>query len=305
MAALIYYISLPFIYLLSILPFRILYLLSDALYFILYHCIGYRKEVVYQNLHNSFPGKSDSELRAIRKAYYRYLCDLTLETFKTLTISKKSMLKHCTFSTQASELFSKLADEKKSIVLVMGHLGNWEWAGNSFSITCKQQLYVIYHPISNKHFDGLMYRMRTRFGTKLIAMKDTFKEMLRNRNEINATAFIADQTPAPDSAYWTTFLNQDTPIFKGTEVIAKKLNYPVVYANVKKVKRGYYEIFAEILTEESANTTEGQISELHTKRLEKDILATPATWLWSHRRWKHKRPAANLSNNSTPKKMQE
>jgi Kdo2-lipid IVA lauroyltransferase/acyltransferase len=294
--AFVYYITLPFIYLLSILPFPLLYLLSDGLYFLLYYCIGYRKEVVYQNLHNSFPGKPDNELKAIRKAYYRYLCDLTLETFKTLTISRKAMLRHCSFSAEATALFSKLADEKKSIVLVMGHLGNWEWAGNSFSITCKQQLYVIYHPISNKHFDGLMYRMRTRFGTKLIAMKDTFKEMLRNRNEVSATAFIADQTPAPDSAYWTTFLNQDTPIFKGTEVIAKKLNYPVVYANVKRVKRGYYEIFAEMLTDNSANTTEGQISELHTKRLEKDILAVPATWLWSHRRWKHKRVAVELQN---------
>jgi Kdo2-lipid IVA lauroyltransferase/acyltransferase len=288
-AAVIYYISIPFIYLLSILPFPVLYLLSDGLYFILYRCIGYRKEVVYQNLRNSFPDESDAELKKIRKDYYRYLCDLTLETFKTLTINKKSMLRHCAFSAEATAVFAKLADEKKSIVLVMGHLGNWEWAGNSFSITCKQQLYVIYHPISNKYFDGLMYRMRTRFGTKLIAMKDTFKEMLRNRNEVNATAFIADQTPAPDSAYWTTFLNQDTPIFKGTEVIAKKLNYPVVYANVKRIKRGYYEIFAELLVDASANTTEGQISELHTKRLEKDILTVPATWLWSHKRWKHKR----------------
>ena len=135
-----------------------------------------------------------------------------------------------------------------------------------------------------------MYRMRTRFGTKLIAMKNTYKDMLANKAGLNATAFIADQTPQPHNAYWTTFLSQDTPIFKGTGVIARKLNLPIVYVCIKRVKRGYYEMDAELLCENPASVTEDQISELHTKRLEKDIIAMPETWLWSHRRWKHKRP---------------
>ncbi len=172
----------------------------------------------------------------------------------------------------------------------MGHMGNWEWAGNTFSLQCRHQLYVIYHPIGNKHFDGLMYRMRTRFGTKLIAMKNTFREMLGNKGGLNATAFIADQTPQPNNAHWMTFLNQDTPVFKGTEVIAKKLNIPVLYTSIDRTKRGYYKIHAEILVAEPANTAENEITELHTRRLEQDIIARPETWLWSHRRWKHKRP---------------
>ena len=172
----------------------------------------------------------------------------------------------------------------------MGHFGNWEWAGNTFSLACRQQLYVIYHPLSNKYFNRLIVSMRTRFGTKLIAMRDTFKDMVKNREEVNATAFIADQTPAPESAFWTTFLNQDTPIFWGTEKIARKMNYPVVYATVKRVSRGYYEIFAETLFEEPKNTTEGEISIAHTRKLEADILQQPEIWLWSHRRWKHQRP---------------
>lgn len=178
-------------------------------------------------------------------------------------------------------------------MIVMGHYGNWEWAGNTFALINKQQLYIIYHPLSNKHFDKLMYKMRTRFGNKLYAMKETMKEMVKNRHEVNVTAFIADQTPSPDNAYWTTFLNQDTPVFWGTEKISQKMNLPIVYTSVKRVKRGYYEIHCELFVEDPKNTTEGQISELHTKRLEKDIIEQPAIWLWSHRRWKHKRPVIN------------
>lgn len=247
---------------------------------------------MFTNLRNSFPEKSDTELTQIMSDYYRYLCDLFLETFKTLTINAKEMQAHCYFTPEAKALFDKLASENKSIILVMGHLGNWEWAGNTFSLQLKQQLYVIYHPISNKYFDWLMYKMRSRFGTKLIDMKDTFRKMLENREELNATAFIADQTPAPESAYWTNFLHQDTPVFKGTELIARKINYPIVYATVKRLQRGYYEMHAEILCENPKATSEGEISELHTKRLERDIIAQPEVWLWSHKRWKHKRTKA-------------
>jgi len=175
----------------------------------------------------------------------------------------------------------------------MGHFGNWEWAGNTFSLLCKQQLYVIYHPISSQCFNRLMYKMRTRFGTKLIAMNDTFKTMVSNRKEVNVTAFIADQTPHPLNAYWTEFLHQQTPVFTGTERIARKLDFPVVYATVKKHKKGYYEIFAEMLSEHPAKTSDDEISEKHTKRLEEDIKAQPETWLWSHRRWKHAKPVFN------------
>lgn len=291
MQALIYYITLPFIYLLSLLPFPLLYLFSDLVFFILYRLIGYRKDVVRQNLRNAFPTKNEQEINALCKAFYHHLCDMFLETFKTLTISPATMLRHCSLTPASKALFDKLANEKKSIMLVMGHLGNWEWGGNSFSLVCTQQLYVIYHPLGNKYFDGLMYHMRTRFGTKLIPMKNTFKEMLGNRGGTNATAFIADQTPRPDNAYWTNFLNQDTPVFKGTEIIASKIGCPLVYVHIKKVRRGYYETHAEMLLEDPTNKPDGYISELHTRRLEQDIIADPVTWLWSHRRWKHKRPA--------------
>jgi KDO2-lipid IV(A) lauroyltransferase len=289
MQAIIFYLALPFLYLLSLLPFPVFYLFSDFVYFMMYYVMGYRKEVVTANLKKSFPSKNDKEIRHIRKAFYHYLCDLFLETFKTLTITHSSALKHCRLSPGSKALFEKYHSERKSVIIVMGHFGNWEWAGNSFSMQCPQQLYVIYHPLTNKFFNGLIYRMRTRFGTKLIAMRDTYKDMVRLKDEVNATAFIADQTPAPESAYWTTFLNQDTPVFLGTEKIARKMNYPVVYASVRRVKRGYYEIVAETLFEEPRLTKDGEITEAHTRKLEQEIIAQPEIWLWSHRRWKHKR----------------
>lgn len=289
LAAIIYYLTLPFIYLLSILPFPVLYALSDFLFVVFFYITGYRKKIVMQNLRNSFPEKSEAELKELARKFYHHLCDLFLETFKTLTISRKSMLKRCPVSPEAIALFTRMAEEKKSIVIVMGHKGNWEWAGNSFSICCPQQLYVIYHPLSNTYFNGLIYRMRCRFGTKLIAMQDTFRDMVKLRHEVNATAFIADQSPPPQTAHWMEFLNQDTPVFKGTEKIAQKLKYPVVYVSIRKVKRGYYELYAEELNLPD-NLLENALTEIHTKILEKDIREQPETWLWSHRRWKHKRP---------------
>ena len=292
MSALIYYITLPFIYLISVLPFRVLYLFSDVIYLVLYKGFGYRKAVVLQNLHNAFPEKTEKEIGTICDAFYHNLCDFMVETFKILTISKEGILKRCRMTLECKSVFDKFADENKSVIMVMGHLGNWEWAGHPFSLQCRQQLDVLYHPLSNKYFNGLMYRMRSRFGTRMMPMRTAYKEMLAHRNELTATVFISDQTPMPEAAYWTTFLNQDTPIFKGTEVIAKKMNLPVVYCSITKVKRGYYEMHAEVLVTAPVTTAEGEISEMHTRRLEKDIVAMPASWLWSHRRWKYKRPVS-------------
>jgi KDO2-lipid IV(A) lauroyltransferase len=289
LSALLYYLALPFIYLISVLPFYILYLISDGFYFLIFYIIGYRKKVVFDNLERSFPEKTNEEIKQIAKGFYKYFCDLFVEILKTLTISKSKIIKHCYLSNEATCLFSKLADEHKSIILVMGHFGNWEWSNTSFAILSRYQVYGIYHTLKHKQFDGLMYHMRTRFGTRMICKKDTFREMLCKKNELSATAFIADQTPAPENAYWTNFLNQDTPVFKGTELIARKINYPVIYCSVKRVKRGYYKMDAEMLASNPATTAEGYISEAHTRKLEADIIAQPETWLWSHKRWKHKR----------------
>lgn len=265
-------------------------MVSDGFYVLIFHIIGYRKKVVFENLKNAFPEKTETEINKIAKDFYHYFCDLLLETFKTLSISRKNMLRHCSIDQESLVLLNRLAAEEKSILLVLGHKGNWEWAGNTFSLTCPYPLFVIYHPLGNPYFDQLMIKMRTRFGTKLIPMQDTFKEMVRRRNELTATAFIADQTPQPDNAHWMKFLNQDTPVFWGTERIATKLKRLVLFVSVQKLKRGYYKLVineSDILHPEDFTT--GMLTEEHTKRLEDDILKQPETWLWTHRRWKHKR----------------
>jgi KDO2-lipid IV(A) lauroyltransferase len=288
--ALIYYISLPFIYLLAILPFPLLYLFSDGVYLIMYHLLRYRRKVVRENLTNSFPEKPQKEIQEIEKRFFRYFCDLFLETFKTLTISKENMVEHCRFEPETLAIFEQLAMENQSFMFVLGHFGNWEWGGNTFSICCKHQLYVIYHPLSNKYFNGLIYRMRTRFGTRLIPMKDTLRDMLKNRNKLTATAFIADQSPLPSNAYWMEFLHQDTPVFLGIEKIALKIHYPIVYVSIRRVKRGYYRVFAKRIELPLTIQKTGMITEIHTRRLEADIRSQPENWLWTHRRWKHERP---------------
>lgn len=284
----LYYITLPFIYLVSLLPFRVMYILSDVLYIVLYKLIGYRKKVVLTNLRNSFPEKSEQEIQIISNKFYHYFGDLVLETLKTLTISPAAVKKHITF--EGAALFERFKKENRSVIIVMGHYGNWELGGPIFSMQQLHQLYVIYHPLSNKRFDKLVYHMRTRSGTRLYAMSDTLRGMISNRKELTATAFIADQTPLPANAYWTTFLHQDTPLFTGTEKIARKLNYPVIYVSIDRVKRGLYNMRSELLVENPSTTSEHEITELFTKRLEQDIIAKPEIWLWSHRRWKHKRP---------------
>lgn len=290
LGGLLFYGVLPLFYLISLLPFFILFLFSDFLFFITFYLLRYRRKVVYQNLKNSFPEKTEKEIRIIEKKFYRFFCDLILEMLKLLTISKKELARRFTFTPNTLTVFNRFKEEGRSSIFVLGHCGNWEWCGNAFSLLKLQQLYAIYHPLTNPQFDRFMYRMRTRFGMKLYAMKDSFKSMVQNRHEVNITAFIADQTPPPDRAYWTTFLNQMTPVFWGTEKMAVRMNLPVIFVNIRRVKRGFYVADAEIITETPMTTKEGEITEWHVKKLEQNIHAQPEIWLWTHRRWKHKPP---------------
>lgn len=292
MGVLGYFLALPFIYGISLLPFPLLYLLSDGVYFLIYRVLGYRKGVVLSNLRNSFPEKSEAEIKAMASRFYRWFCDLTLETLKTLTVSPAAVRRRV--SLEGMEVLEGYAKRNQSIILVLGHYGNWELAGARYSQEKTiPQLYVIYHPLQNPWFDRLIHYMRTRHGTRLYTMRETSKSMIRDRGLLTATAFIADQTPSPERAYWMTFLNQDTPVFLGTEALSRKLGYPIVYISISQPKRGYYRMVAETLVETPQATQEGEITVTHTRRLERDICNHPELWLWTHRRWKHKRPPAS------------
>jgi KDO2-lipid IV(A) lauroyltransferase len=282
-----YYLILPFIYGVAFLPFSLLYVVSDFLRFVLFQGIGYRKKVVLENLKNAFPQKTEPEIQTIANKFYIYFCDLVVESLKTLTITSKDLKQHVSF--QDLSLFERYYKQKQSIIVVMGHYGNWELCGARFALENLHQLFIIYHPLSNKYFNQLAYRMRTRLGNGLYSMQETLRGMIKNKDKCTATAFIADQSPAPETAYWTNFLSQDTPFFTGMAKIAKKMNYPVVYVRIRREKRGKYHVESELLIENPSTISENDITELYVKRLEKDITKQPEIWLWTHRRWKHKR----------------
>ncbi|GHM99213.1 acetyltransferase [Cytophagales bacterium WSM2-2] len=286
MQAVVFYLVYPVLYLIASLPFRAMYVLSDVFYF-LFWISGYRKKVVFENLRKSFPEKSEKEIVSLAKEYYKYLCDLTLETLKTMRMTEKEASERCVY--HKADWLDKMWEEKKSIIIVMGHYGNWEWAGPSFSLAMKYQLVVIYRPLSQPYFENMMVKMRTKFGTRIVPVNMTLRDMVAHRNEVTATAFIADQAASSANSYWTTFLNQDTNVFNGPEKLAVKFNYPVVYMNVQRRKRGYYDLIPELMFENPASTKEGEILEAFTKRLEREIIQNPVIWLWSHRRWKYQR----------------
>lgn len=286
MKRLSFYLSLPFLYGISLLPFPLFYLLSDLLCFLLYRVTGYRKKVVMENLRNAFPEKTEEERKRIAAEYYRNLADIMLETLKMLTISEKEVTRR--FKMVNPELPESYCREGRSVVAAVGHFGNWEWGSLIQGSYISEPSIIIYKPLKHPWFDKLFYRMRSRTGAILVPMKQTLRKLAGYRNQPTVTIFAADQTPVRnESVYWTTFLNQDTPVFLGIEKIAKMTNSVVCFCNVKRLGRGFYDVTYELLFEEPKNTTEYEITEAHIQRLEQRIREDPAEWLWSHRRWKH------------------
>jgi Kdo2-lipid IVA lauroyltransferase/acyltransferase len=281
----------PLLYFISILPFGVLYLLSGVCYLVIFYVIGYRRTVVQTNLRKSFPEKTLAELTHIERRFYLHFCDVIFETIKLLTISKSSFKKRCSMDEPSRRTFEVFFAKNQTIVGVMAHCGNWEWGAIAHQVYFTRMITGVYHPLSNKNFDRFMLNLRGRFGGDIVPMTGLYRRLLElKKQDISTTiGLIADQTPPPESAYWTIFLNQDTPVFNGTEKLARKFNYPVVFLEVKKVKRGHYSLKATTLTEQPTLLPEGAISEMHTRLLEKNIREQPFSWLWSHRRWKHRR----------------
>lgn len=264
-----------------------------------YHIAGYRRKVVTENLRRSFPEKSEQELKKISRDFYRHFCDVIFEILKLLTISEKSFRKHFAFTEQAIAVIGGYEKKSQSVVGVMGHCGNWEWGAIAHQFYFKQIITGVYHPLSSKNFDEFMLKLRGRKGGNIVPMKNVYRELLtlKQKNIPTTIGLIADQTPPPEGAYWTTFMNQDTPVFNGPEKIARKFGYPVMFVPVHKIKRNHYQMSAVIITENPAELADGALSELHTRELEKNIRAQPHIWLWSHRRWKHKRPLTKTKDN--------
>ncbi len=293
MTAVAYYIFYGINWIFTLLPLRILYVISDFIFLFLYYFPGYRRKVVANNLKNSFPEKTSEELQGIEKKFYHHLCDLIVETVKLTHLSNKQLVKRMPLANP--ELLDKLHKEGRDVVAVLGHYGNWEWL-LSLPLFTKYQTASIYKPLQNKYFDGFMQHHRSRNGMILTPMSNIVRELinLRQKNVRSLFAFINDQTPPKgDIKYWTNFLNQDTPVYTGAEKIASKYDMAVVFFNIQKKRRGFYHFTVELLFEHSAGLSEYLITDAQVKRLEEIIRSRPEFWIWSHRRWKHKREPAN------------
>lgn len=275
----------------ALLPMRLLYFLSDILYVIVYKIAGYRLKVVRRNIKASFPDKNEKELRRLEREFYHHFSDYIVETIKLAHISLKEVQRRAFIRNP--EVIDQLMDEGHTcVVLVMGHYGNWEWFTATPSFFKDSHVCQIYRPLTNKAFDKLFIMLRTRFGASGIRKNDTIRDIIRLKQDKTRSVivFLADQTPSiANIHYWTTFLNQETPMLTGPERIAQKLDLPVVYADTQKVKRGHYTVDMVLLTKEPRQMAPFQITEEYTRMMEKSILRQPAYWLWTHKRWKHKR----------------
>jgi len=288
-----YRITASILYLISLIPFPVLYFISDILYILLFYILKYRRKVVSKNLLNSFPEKTKSELEEIEKRFYHYLADLMLESVKTISISANDIKKRFVFKNL--ELLTKHLQNGRSVIAVSGHYGNWEWGPVAIGLELKEKVLVVYKPLSDKRFEGLMNSMRSRFGSVMVPMKLTLRKVIEYKNEPNVLVLVGDQTPTrEESQYFTNFLNQQTAVFLGVEKIAMKLKNPIVYFSINRIKRGYYECVVKSLIDNPELTKEHEITEAHTKELEKNIRFQPEYWLWSHKRWKFS--PENLNN---------
>lgn len=284
--ALLYYLVIIPI---SGLPFPVLYLLSNKLFFLFYYVFGYRKKIVLQNIRKSFPDKTEKEHIEICKKFYKHFCDIIVESLKTFTISEKEVLKRVVCNHP--EVINKYFDKQGSVIISGGHFNNWELFAVAVDSLIKPKAAGIYKPLSNKYFDTKMLSTRGRYGLIMVPTKEVKHFFDAHINISTATIFGADQSPSnPNNAYWMNFLNQDTGVTFGTEKFAKEYNYPVIYGRLNKVKRGYYSLDFLEVSDAPRETAYGEITEKVTLLLEKDIQAAPEYWLWTHRRWKHKRP---------------
>jgi KDO2-lipid IV(A) lauroyltransferase len=257
---------------------------------ILYHILGYRKKVIFGNIQRSFPEKTEKEHIEICKKFYHHFCDLIFESLKAFTISQEQIDKRVKFNNP--EVINKYYDRKQSVIIAGGHYNNWEIFAVAVDALIKHKAVGIYKPLSNKYFDEKMRNTRSKYGLYMISTRDVKKVFDEEINNLTATIFAIDQSPSnPDNCYWMEFLNQDTGILFGAEKYAKEYNYPVLYGRINKLKRGHYSFEFFDVSENPTSTEYGEITEKATKMLEQDIRRAPEFWLWSHRRWKHKKPA--------------
>lgn len=289
MQFLLYILLYPILFLISILPFRLLYIFSDCVYILVYRIIGYRKKTVRENLALALPHLSEKERLIVEKNSYKHLCDMFLEMIKTMTISVKEIERRFVFKNLPEYL--ELEKKGKSVALMCAHYASYEWV-ISMNGRINYEGYAIYKRINNPYFDRLVKKIRSRFKAYLITTRETRAIIKSNERKGNYAiyGFASDQSPQVKSkTYWSKFMGIEVPVYVGAELISKNHDMNVVFLKVEKVKRGYYEATIELLSDDVKSVPDYQITETFLRKVEQQILEAPEFYLWTHKRWKHRR----------------
>jgi len=287
MQLLVFILVYPALWFVSILPYRLFYLLSDFFFFLVYHLVGYRKKVVYDNLKLVFPEKKEKEILRIRKDFFKHMCDMFMEMVKTMNLSKDEVKKRYDVKNIAT---IQEIEKTKSILIVCSHYANWEW-NVSINNYVQSRGYAVYQKIGNMYFDKWIKRIRQRWNTTLITQKQTVKTVVRDKSNGITGIFgmVSDQSPQAHRAqYWTEFMGVKAPIFNGAETMARKLDLAVVFLKVSKVKRGFYQAEFIPITTAGSQTAKNEITNQFLRLTEQQIREKPEHYLWTHKRWKHR-----------------
>lgn len=281
-----YYIIYSFFYVFSLLPWRVMYWISDGIAALIFHVFKYRRDVVMQNLSIAFPDKTEAERIAIAKAFYKNLIDTFIETIKLISISDRELKKRIVCDTQ--HVLNDLHPQVQQVQLVSGHFFNWEFANYCICLFSKYPFLGVYMPVANKSINRLISKIRCRYGTILLPATDFKNAFLTYKDQPHAIGLASDQNPGNASnAYWMYFFSKPAPFVKGPEKNARLYNAAVVYGDFYKTKRGYYRVDLQLITARPNDFEEGQLTRLVTDCVEAAVKQRPANYLWSHRRWKY------------------
>lgn len=275
-----------FIFLIGIMPFFILYLFSDLMYVFLYRIFGYRIKVMYDNLALAFPDKKERELKQLVGLSYKNLTDVIVEGIKGFTMTNNQIRRrHKILNPEIVEPYFK---EGKSVIALPTHYGNWEWGALSPGLFVEDFNVVgFYKPLNNTFVDRFMRKNRSRTGTTLASIYDTPRTFEKLKDIPTVYIMAADQSPSnPKKSYWVDFLGRDTAFLHGPENYARQYDIPLIYAEIQRVKRGYYELNLSVLADNPTELEKGEITRRYAKMLESQINKKPENWLWSHKRWK-------------------
>ena len=296
MMRILYKFIFGLLYLLSLLPLRVLYIVSDFFYLLVYHVVGYRKRLVRRHLAESFPEKSETQRRAIERGLYSWFCDYLVETIKLLSVNRRWMMRHMRFT--GTDKVNEAIERGQSVGIYLGHFCNWEWITSlPLWVTQAAQCTQIYHVLENKEFDRLFLHLRSRFGSESIPMAETLRRIARYRAEHQPIimGYISDQIPFWNNIHhWLDFLHHDTPVLTGTEKIMRGTRQAVFYIDVRRIRRGYYEAHFVPITDHPEQTTEWQLTDRYFQLLEASIRRQPECYLWTHNRWKRSHEEYNL-----------